>query len=207
MSLIAATIDAFEGAPCPTSSARRRSPSWWPTRAADADQRARRRRHLRPRDGGATIAEHTDAANAQHYEVPAEFFLNCLGPQLKYSSALYLNPGDTLADAEEHGLRETAQHADLQDGQRILELGCGWGSLSLWMAKTYPNARITAVSNSASQRAFILAGPRSAPRNLEVITCDMNDFEAPGEFRPRGLGGDVRAHGQLARPALRVRAG
>jgi cyclopropane-fatty-acyl-phospholipid synthase len=129
------------------------------------------------------IAEHADAANAQHYELPAEFFLNCLGPQLKYSSALYLNPGDTLAQAEEQGLRETAEHADLQDGQQILELGCGWGSLSLWMAKTYPKARITGVSNSASQREFILA--RAAERgltNLEIITCDMNDFEAPGAF-------------------------
>lgn len=184
MSLIAATIDAFEGAPLPdvvrktaitllVANARGQMRNSGP----DADATFAREMAERP------IAEHTDAANAQHYEVPAEFFLNCLGPQLKYSSALYLNPGDTLADAEEHGLRETAQHADLRDGQRILELGCGWGSLSLWMAKTYPNARITAVSNSASQRAFILS--RAQERglsNLEVITCDMNDFEAPGEF-------------------------
>jgi len=184
MSLIAATIDAFEGAPLPdtvrktaitllVANARRQLGSAGPdANAAFAREMAERR-----------IAEHTDAANAQHYEVPAEFFLNCLGPQLKYSSALYRNPGDTLVEAEEHGLKETAEHADLADGQRILELGCGWGSLSLWMAKTYPNARITAVSNSASQRAFILA--RAQERglgNLEVITCDMNDFEAPGEF-------------------------
>jgi cyclopropane-fatty-acyl-phospholipid synthase len=184
MSLIAATIDAFEGAPLPdtvrrtaitllVANARRQLGSAGPdANAAFAREMSERR-----------IAEHTDAANAQHYEVPAKFFLNCLGPQLKYSSALYRNPGDTLAQAEEHGLKETAEHADLADGQRILELGCGWGSLSLWMAKTYPNARITAVSNSASQRAFILA--RAQERglgNLEVITCDMNDFEAPGEF-------------------------
>jgi cyclopropane-fatty-acyl-phospholipid synthase len=184
MSLIAATIDAFEGAPLPdavrktaigllVANARRQLSGAGP----DVDAAFAREMAERP------IAEHTDAANAQHYEVPAEFFLNCLGPQLKYSSALYLNPSDTLADAEEHGLRETAQHADLQDGQRILELGCGWGSLSLWMARTYPNARITAVSNSASQKAFILA--RAQERglgNLEVITCDMNQFEAPGAF-------------------------
>jgi cyclopropane-fatty-acyl-phospholipid synthase len=184
MSLIAATIDAFEGAPLPdtvrktaisllVANARRQLGA-----AGDgADAAFAREMAERP------IAEHTDAANAQHYEVPAEFFLNCLGPQLKYSSALYRNPGDTLAQAEEHGLRETAEHADLRDGQRILELGCGWGSLSLWMAKAYPNARITAVSNSASQKAFIMA--RAQERglgNLEVITCDMNHFEAPGEF-------------------------
>lgn len=184
MSLIAATIDAFEGAPLPdtvrktaisllVANARRQLGAAGP----DADAAFAREMAERP------IAEHTAAANAQHYEVPAEFFLNCLGPQLKYSSALYLNPGDTLAQAEEHGLRETAAHADLQDGQRILELGCGWGSLSLWMARSYPNARITAVSNSASQKAFIMA--RAQERglgNLDVITCDMNHFEAPGEF-------------------------
>ena len=184
MSLIAATIDAFEGAPLPdvvrktaitllVANARRQMKDAGP----EANAAFAREMTERP------IAEHTDAANAQHYEVPAEFFLNCLGPQLKYSSALYRNPGDTLAEAEEHGLRETAEHADLADGQHILELGCGWGSLSLWMAKTYPNARITAVSNSASQKAFIMA--RAQERglgNLEVITCDMNDFEAPGSF-------------------------
>ncbi len=184
MSLISATIDTFEGAPLPdavrkaaitllVANARRQLSVAGPgTEAAFA-----REMEARP------IAEHTDAANAQHYEVPADFFLNCLGPQLKYSSALYRDPGDTLAQAEEHGLKETAEHADLQDGQQILELGCGWGSLSLWMAKTYPNARITAVSNSASQKAFIMA--RAAERgftNLDVITCDMNDFEAPGRF-------------------------
>lgn len=184
MSLIAATIDAFEGAPLPdavrktaitllVANARRQLGAAGP----DANAVFAREMEARP------IAEHTDAANAQHYEVPAEFFLNCLGPQLKYSSALYLNPGDTLAQAEEHALRETAEHADLRDGQHILELGCGWGSLSLWMAKTYPNARITAVSNSASQRAYIMG--QAAARgltNLDVITCDMNAFEAPGAF-------------------------
>jgi cyclopropane-fatty-acyl-phospholipid synthase len=184
MSLIAATIDAFEGAPLPdpvrktaiyllVANARRQM------QGAGAQANAVFAREMTERP----IAEHTDAANAQHYEVPAEFFLNCLGPQLKYSSALYRTPTDTLAQAEEHALRETAEHADLQDGQRILELGCGWGSLSLWMAKTYPKARITAVSNSSSQRAFIMA--RAQERglsNLEVITCDMNDFEAPGVF-------------------------
>lgn len=184
MSLIAATIDAFEGAPLPdvvrktaigllVANARRQLAAAGPA----ADAVFAREMAARP------IAEHADAANAQHYEVPAEFFAACLGPQLKYSCALYRGPADTLAEAEEHALRETAEHAGLADGQRILELGCGWGSLSLWMAAAFPNARITAVSNSASQRAFILA--RAQERglgNLEVITCDMNRFEAPGAF-------------------------
>ena len=184
MSLISATIDTFEGAPLPdvvrktaisllVANARRQLSGSGPgTEAAFAREMSER-----------PIAEHADAANAQHYEVPAAFFMNCLGPQLKYSSALYINPGDTLAQAEEHGLKETAEHADLKNGQHILELGCGWGSLSLWMAKTYPDARITGVSNSASQREFIMA--RAAERgltNLQIITCDMNDFEATGEF-------------------------
>jgi cyclopropane-fatty-acyl-phospholipid synthase len=184
MSLIAATIDAFEGAPLPdvvrkaaigllVANARRQLAAAGP----DAEAAFAREMAARP------IAEHAEAANAQHYEVPAEFFAACLGPQLKYSCALYRRPGDSLAEAEEHALRETAEHAGLADGQRILELGCGWGSLSLWMAAAFPNARITAVSNSSSQRAFILA--RAQERglgNLEVITCDMNRFEAPGAF-------------------------
>ena len=96
-----------------------------------------------------------EAANAQHYEIPAEFFALVLGPQRKYSSCLYDDGIDTLAAAEERALKATAEHAALADGQRILELGCGWGSLSLWMARHYPAARITSVSNSHSQREFI----------------------------------------------------
>jgi cyclopropane-fatty-acyl-phospholipid synthase len=195
MSFIAATIDAFEGAPLPdtirktaiellVANARRQLSGAGP----DADARFAAEMADHP------IAEHTDAANAQHYELPAAFFEHCLGPQLKYSSALYPTASTTLAEAEEHGLAETAAHADLADGQRILELGCGWGSLSLWMAKTYPNARITAVSNSASQRAFILA--RAQERglgNLEVITCDMNVFDTSDRF-DRGVSVEMFEH-------------
>ena len=128
------------------------------------------------------IALHTDAANAQHYEVPAAFFGLVLGPHRKYSSCLYA-PGDTLGDAEARGLAETCVHADLSDGQAVLELGCGWGSLSLWMAEHYPASSITAVSNSASQRAYIeqTAAERGLT-NLRVITCDMNDFAPEGHF-------------------------
>ena len=128
------------------------------------------------------IAVHTDAANAQHYEVPEAFFGLVLGPHRKYSSCLY-GPGDDLGRAEARALAETCDHAGLADGQAVLELGCGWGSLSLWMAEHYPASRITAVSNSASQRAYIEG--QAAARglaNLTVITCDMNDFSPEGRY-------------------------
>lgn len=124
------------------------------------------------------IAEHTDAANDQHYELPPEFFRLCLGKRLKYSCCLYPTGAETLDQAEEAALAETCDHAGLADGQRILELGCGWGSLSLWMAERYPNAQITAVSNSHGQRGHI-EGEAAARglTNLTVITQDMNAFE------------------------------
>jgi cyclopropane-fatty-acyl-phospholipid synthase len=129
------------------------------------------------------IAENTDEANAQHYEVPAAFFRLVLGPRRKYSSCLYDAGVTTLAQAEERALAETCLHADLKDGQDVLELGCGWGSLSLWMAEHYPASRITAVSNSRSQREAIEATAREKGfSNLTVITCDMNDFDAVGRF-------------------------
>src|ERR1700761_2213934 len=129
------------------------------------------------------IAEHTDAANAQHYEVPAEFFARVLGPNRKYSSCFYKEPKSTLREAEEEALRQTVEHADLADGQSILELGCGWGSLSLWMARQFPHSAVVAVSNSTSQREFI---QRTAVErgldNLKVITADMNEFDPQARF-------------------------
>jgi len=121
------------------------------------------------------IALHTDAANAQHYEVPAAFFERVLGPHLKYSSGLWTEDVRTLADAEAAMLALTIERADLHDGQRILELGCGWGSLTLQMAQRFPRARILAVSNSASQRAFIerRAGELGVS-NLSVVTADVS---------------------------------
>src|SRR5215203_1865338 len=92
------------------------------------------------------IAEHTGEANARHDEVPAAFFAQVLGPNRKYSSCFYKEPESTLQEAEEEALRQTIEHADLADGQAILELGCGWGSLALWLARRFPNADITAVS-------------------------------------------------------------
>ena len=128
------------------------------------------------------IAENTEEANAQHYELPPEFFALALGPRRKYSCCHY-GASDDLASAEEAALAQTCRHADLQDGQSILELGCGWGSLSLWMAEGYPAARITEVSNSHSQRRHIEAEAlRRGLGNLEVVTADMNSFSIDQAF-------------------------
>ncbi|WP_201463904.1 SAM-dependent methyltransferase [Brevundimonas aurantiaca] len=129
------------------------------------------------------IAEHADAANAQHYELPPEFFRLCLGERLKYSCCLYPTGAETLDQAEVAALLETCAHADLSDGQTILEMGCGWGSLSLWMAETYPRARITAVSNSHGQRKHIEGEARARGlTNLTVVTQDMNRFDTDQRF-------------------------
>ena len=122
-------------------------------------------------------------ANAQHYEVPAAFFGLALGPHRKYSGCWWPEGVSTLADAEEAALAETCLRAGLAEGQDILELGCGWGSLSLWMAAAYPGSRITAVSNSASQRAYIEGEARARGlANLTVRTADMNVFDTPVRF-------------------------
>ncbi len=182
MSFAAAALQAFEGAPIPDalrrgavaflvgSAARRMAGGPDVDAAFAADMAAH------------PIAAHTQAANDQHYELPAAFFERVLGPHLKYSSCLYA-PGDDLGAAEARALQETCEHADLKDGQEVLELGCGWGSLTLWMASHYPVSRITAVSNSRSQRAHIEGeAARRGLTNVTVITCDMNDFDAPGQF-------------------------
>jgi cyclopropane-fatty-acyl-phospholipid synthase len=128
---------------------------------------------------GAPVAPVPEAANAQHYELPAEFFGLVLGPHLKYSCAWWPPGVNRLEDAEAAALELTAERAGLADGQRILELGCGWGSLSLYLARRFPAARITAVSNSSTQRAFIEA---RAPANLTVVTADMNGFDPRARF-------------------------
>ena len=129
------------------------------------------------------IAVYTDAANAQHYELPPEFFALILGPRRKESCCLYPTDDTTLDQAEIYALDETCVHAGLADGQAILELGCGWGSLSLYMAERYRHAHIVSVSNSHSQRAYILAqAERRGLKNLTVITADMNDFMAEDRF-------------------------
>ncbi|MBY0380652.1 MAG: cyclopropane-fatty-acyl-phospholipid synthase family protein [Xanthobacteraceae bacterium] len=129
------------------------------------------------------IAINTAEANTQHYEIPAEFFGLALGPQRKYSCCLYDKGVNSLADAEEHALAATAENAQLQDGQDILELGCGWGSLSLWMAHRFPHSRVTSVSNSHSQRQYIMGAARERGLgNLAVVTADMNEYVPSSAF-------------------------
>lgn len=131
----------------------------------------------------APLAPLPEKANEQHYELPAEFFGHVLGPHRKYSSGYWDHGVRTLAQAEARALELTCEHAGIEDGQDILELGCGWGSLTLWIAERYPRCRITAVSNSHSQRSFIEArARRRGLTNLRVVTCDFNVFDTRERF-------------------------
>jgi cyclopropane-fatty-acyl-phospholipid synthase len=182
--LIPAAIRAIEKMPVPDAA----------LRLAVRALVARRRQMLLTADPAATasfaramsdlpIAAHTDAANAQHYEVPAAFYELVLGPQRKYSCCLYPSPETTLEEAEEAALCETSRHAELRNGQTVLELGCGWGAFSLWMARHYPASKIVSVSNSNSQRAYIEArAAERGIRNLRVVTADANDFTPSQRF-------------------------
>ncbi|CAM5471895.1 SAM-dependent methyltransferase [Mesorhizobium sp. UC22_110] len=184
MSLISLTIRAAERAPLPDPLARMgieflvgRT-----KRKLDAES-GREEEEFASAMGEHQIAEHADAANRQHYELPPEFFALTLGPHRKYSCCLYPTGVETLAEAELLALEETVAHADLADGQSILELGCGWGSLTLFMAERFPRSTITAVSNSVPQRRYIEA--QAAERglaNVRVITADMNAFMADGMY-------------------------
>jgi cyclopropane-fatty-acyl-phospholipid synthase len=141
------------------------------------------------------VAIETQAANEQHYELPTEFFQLCLGKRLKYSSAFYPNGDESLDQAEEQMLQLYGERAGLQDGQHILELGCGWGSLTLWMAEHYPNARITAVSNSATQRAHITEQCRLRGfDNVTVLTRDVNVLDFPGDQFDRCVSVEMFEH-------------
>jgi cyclopropane-fatty-acyl-phospholipid synthase len=132
---------------------------------------------------GRAVAEHADAVNARHDEVPAAFFARVLGPNRKYSCLFYRDGHSTLQEAEEEALRQTVEHAELADGQDILELGCGWGSLSLFAARQFPNARIVAVANSNSQADYIMGeAARRGLNNLRVISADMNVFDVSAQF-------------------------
>lgn len=129
------------------------------------------------------IALLTEKANEQHYELPPAFFQQVLGKHLKYSGC-YWPPGVTTLDAaEEAMLRLTCERAQLEDGMDVLDLGCGWGSLSLWTAQHYPQCRVLAVSNSRLQREFIVAEcARRGIANVEVLTADMNEFDTERRF-------------------------
>ena len=184
MSALAAAVSLFERIPLPDAASRlgieflveRTSRR---LAAAEPDAAAKFARGMTRRP----IAENVEAANAQHYELPSAFFELVLGPQRKYSCCFYDDSTQSLAAAEERALSETADHADLADGQSILELGCGWGSLSLWIARHYPAARILAVSNSQSQRQYITARAEAEGLvNLAVVTADMNAFAPDRTF-------------------------
>ncbi len=150
---------------------------------AHNDQPHRRREKLIAEMRQSPIAIKTHSANEQHYEVPAAFFKQVLGRHLKYSSCYWPEGTQHLDQAEAQMLDLTCNRADLSNCMDILELGCGWGSLSLWMAQHYPDSRITAVSNSASQREFIESRiARRKLHNLRVITANMNDFSIDQQF-------------------------
>ncbi|MFO1527053.1 MAG: cyclopropane-fatty-acyl-phospholipid synthase family protein [Turneriella sp.] len=129
------------------------------------------------------IAVMTDKANEQHYEIPAAFFALVLGEHRKYSSCYFPTGKESLSEAEKLMLEESVAMAELADGQNILELGCGWGSLSLFMAERFPRSKITAVSNSKSQKSYIDAQAKSRGiRNLTIVTADVNVFRPKGRF-------------------------
>lgn len=129
------------------------------------------------------LAIATDSANEQHYEVPPAFFQEVLGVHLKYSSCYWPQGTESLDEAEAAALALTCERAQIEDGMSILELGCGWGSLTLWMAQHFPQSRITAVSNSGPQADFIRGRAAALGiSNIEVITADMNEFQAPSTY-------------------------
>jgi cyclopropane-fatty-acyl-phospholipid synthase len=130
------------------------------------------------------LAEQTAAANEQHYEVPTRFYQLCLGRNLKYSGCLYPTGRESLDEAEDAMLALYAERARLADGQHILELGCGWGSLALYNAKKFPAAQITAISNSRTQKEYIDAeAKKRGLTNLRIVTADINGFDIePGRL-------------------------
>lgn len=143
------------------------------------------------------IAPEPAAANAQHYELPASFFVQVLGRHRKYSCCWWPAGVETLDEAEEAALAVTCERAGIVDGMHVLDLGCGWGALSLWIARRYPNCRLLAVSNSASQRQFIRGEARrlglEAGGRLRVVTADINQFE-PGESFDRVVSIEMFEH-------------
>ena len=141
------------------------------------------------------IAIETDAANEQHYEVPTSFYLQALGKNLKYSSCYYPNANSSLDEAEDAMLALYGERARLANGQRILELGCGWGSLTLWMAQQYPQSQITGVSNSSTQREHILARCAELDiNNVDIITADINQLELDSNQFDRAISIEMFEH-------------
>jgi len=151
--------------------------------AADPERSAERLEAWLAACDASPIAIDTAAANTQHYEVPAEFYGKVLGVHRKYSSGFWDAQTTTLDDAETAMLRLSCERAQIVDGARVLDLGCGWGSMSLWIARRFPGCRVVGVSNSASQRAHVLArAERLGLRNVEIVTADVNGFAPEGRF-------------------------
>ncbi len=152
-------------------------------RKANAEEQQAHLMSLIDRLKQSPIAVNTQDANEQHYELPTEFFSLVMGKHMKYSSGYWKDATVSLDRSEEDMLELTAERAALSDGQRILELGCGWGSLSLFMAQKFPNAKITGVSNSRTQKEYIDAMARKRGlNNLTIITADMNTFTTDQKF-------------------------
>jgi cyclopropane-fatty-acyl-phospholipid synthase len=144
---------------------------------------AERMRALVARMSSGPVAESVEAANAQHYELPPEFLGLILGPRRKYSGCLWPEGVDSLAQAEEAMLALSCERAGVEDGMRVLDLGCGWGSLTLWLAEQYPGCTVLGVSNSGSQREWILGeAARRGLSNVSVKTADVNGFEPSDRF-------------------------
>lgn len=128
------------------------------------------------------LAVHTRDANEQHYEVPTDFYLYALGPKLKYSCA-YFDEGDALPSAEIKMLERTVKMAKISSGENVLELGCGWGSLTLFIAEKFPDCQITGVSNSVTQKLHIEQKARDRGlNNIRIVTADMNHFNTDEKF-------------------------
>lgn len=152
------------------------------TKVLSAEARAAKKQAFIKELKSMPIAIQTKKANEQHYEVPDEFYRMVLGPCLKYSSCYYATPETTLAEAEIAMLEMYCERAGLVDGMKIIDLGCGWGSVTLYMAKKYPNSQIRSISNSNSQREFIMkTAAERGLNNVFVFTGDITTFDLPRE--------------------------
>ncbi|MGC9221172.1 MAG: SAM-dependent methyltransferase [Solirubrobacteraceae bacterium] len=148
-----------------------------------AEAQERRLQALLARLRSGPVADALDVANAQHASLSAEFFELVLGPRLKYSGCLWPPGAGGLADAEDAMLELTCERAEVRDGMRVLDLWCGWGALSLWIAERYPNARVVALANSAAQRQYVATrGETMGLTNLTVTRADMNGYSAEVPF-------------------------
>lgn len=151
--------------------------------AQNTPLRDAKRTRLLSEMGRGPIALHTELANEQHYELPPNFFALWLGPRMKYSACYWTSPDHGLARAEESMLRLSAERAGIENGMDVLDLGCGWGSMALWLAEQFPNCRILAVSNSSLQRAYIeQTVAQKKLHNVMVQTHDINNFRPRRQF-------------------------